>query len=123
MINLRKSSTARNHKKKTIPTPIEITAINTPDFKYSTNDKFIPLLLADSATIKFATEPINVRLPAKVVAIAKINHAFVGSGQVGMTGLNNNTAGTFETKLLNIAEETDRFTTLSQINDSTFVKR
>jgi hypothetical protein len=102
---------------------IEITAIKKPDFKYSINDKSIPLFFADSATIKFATEPIKVRLPAKVVAIAKINHEFVGSGQVVIIGLNNNTAGTFETRLLNTAEITERLTTLSQIKDSILEKR
>lgn len=69
------------------------------------NSNFTPSCLADSATIKFATEPSNVKFPANVDDIAKINQAFSGLINWPINGLKSITAGTFETILLNAAAE------------------
>lgn len=77
--------------------------IGTPAFRYSLNSNLIPRFFADLATIRFATEPISVRLPANVDDIANVNQMFSGLIKLLTTGLNNKTAGTFDMTLLNSA--------------------
>jgi len=81
-----------------------IKVIGIPIFKYSVKLIFIPLNLADSATIKLATDPNKVKFPANVVAIARVNQIFSALAIFLMKGSSSNTAGTFDTILLNIAE-------------------
>ena len=83
-----------------------VIVIGNPAFKYSTNDRCIPFDFADSATIKLATDPSNVKFPAKVVAMAKVSQATLGLTREGIRGRNSNTAGTFEMRLLNSTEIT-----------------
>ena len=47
-----------------------ITVSGIPARQYAQNDISMPILRARSATIRFATEPTRVRLPAKVALIA-----------------------------------------------------
>src|SRR5579883_1373507 len=68
-----------------------------------------PSLRACSTTIRFATEPSTVRLPASVLDNANASQA-VSCSVVGMastTGLKSNTAGTFDTTFDNTAESPD----------------
>ena len=69
----------------------------TPTFMYSMKPTG-HCLRAASATIRLATEPTSVRLPASVEAIASARKARCGSGQLGTNGMNSITAGTFETR-------------------------
>src|SRR6266404_5603993 len=52
---------------------------------------------ARSSTIRFATEPSTVRLPARVDDMASVSHACRASGKCGMNGRNTSTAGTLLT--------------------------
>src|SRR5215469_16377485 len=49
---------------------------------------------AASTTIRFATEPRMVRLPARVDAMARMSHPRSGSPRVEMSGFKRSTAGT-----------------------------
>src|SRR5262245_35457848 len=49
---------------------------------------------ARSTTMILATEPVIVRLPDNVLAIANINHALCGSANPGMRDFKSMTAGT-----------------------------
>lgn len=80
------------------------TVTGIPAFKYSLKESFTPLDLADSATIRLATEPRRVRLPANVVDTARSSQRVLAFCNKGTTGLNKSTAGTFETILLTTAE-------------------
>lgn len=75
-----------------------------PIFKYSLKSKDIPRSLADSATMRFATEPNKVKLPAKVVDIARVIQYLCVFAQFLIKGSNKRTAGTLEITLLNKAE-------------------
>lgn len=57
--------------------------------------------LAVSTTMKFATDPVIVRFPASVEAIARISHALRGSAKFFTSDLSSMTAGTLLTRLLN----------------------
>ena len=92
----------------------ENNAIGSPAFKYSANERLTPLFFADSATIKLATEPNNVTFPARVLDIASTNHALCGSIKLGIIGKYNNTAGTFDIKLLKTTDIKLKLATLSQ---------
>ncbi len=63
---------------------------------------------ARSATIRFATEPIRVRLPASVEAIATTSQARPALGRAGMKGLRIRTAGTLLTILERTAVTSER---------------
>ena len=84
-----------------------------PTRVYSQNPSSTLRLLADSATIKFATEPIKVKLPARVEAAARVNQPAMGFAMVLTNGFSSNTAGTFDTKLLNTAVTALKFKTFS----------
>jgi hypothetical protein len=59
-------------------------------------------------TIKFATDPSSVKLPANVVAIASVSQPISGFSKSGISGFNNITAGKLETRLLKTAELRDK---------------
>lgn len=69
-----------------IPIDKDSIVINTPAFKYSIKEILMEYFFAVSATIKFATEPSNVKFPANVVAIPKISQPFSGEIKFGMKG-------------------------------------
>src|SRR5438093_11419557 len=69
----------------------------TPTRQYSRNPISTRASRAASTTMRLATEPRIVRFPASVEAMARMSHARAGSPKLGITGLNSNTAGTFET--------------------------
>ena len=50
------------------------------------------------ATIKFATDPNKVRLPARVEAAARVSQPAAGLGRAVTAGLSKSMAGTFETR-------------------------
>src|SRR5205814_1764007 len=58
---------------------------------------------AASTTMRLATEPTMVTLPARVDAMARSSQARAGSGSDAMTGFRRSTAGTLETTLLRTA--------------------
>src|SRR5262249_61359838 len=73
--------------------------IGTPTRAYSQNPIGTRSSRAASTTIRLATEPRIVRLPASVDAIASSIQARVGSPKLGTTVLNRSTAGTVATRL------------------------
>mgnify|MGYP006359073209 CR=1 FL=1 len=93
---------------QTIPKTKVRIVIGIPAFKYSKNSSLIPCRFADSATIKFATEPSSVRFPAKVDDIASASQRLSALFNFKSAGLINKTAGTLETRLLKTAEITER---------------
>src|SRR5262249_23748828 len=70
----------------------------TPTLQYSTNPISTRAARAASTTIRFATLPRIVKLPANVEAMASTSHARRGSSNVVTSGLNRSTAGTLETR-------------------------
>src|SRR5262245_26013934 len=82
------------------------TVTGTPTFAYSTKPISTPDERASSTTIRFATEPRIVRLPANVDAIASSSQPRDGSPKDGITVLNSRTAGTFETRFESTAVTT-----------------
>ncbi len=92
--------------------------IRRPLFRYSVKLNVTPCRFADSATIKFATEPNKVRLPAKVDDIAKANQYISLFCRGFIIGLKTKTAGTFEIILLNIKEIIDKSTNEFPLNNS-----
>lgn len=91
--------------------------IITPDFKYSLNLIFTPRFLAISTTIKLATEPNKVRLPAKVDESASVNQSFSGLSISLIIGLINKTAGTFDIRLLKIEDTIAKSIILFSVNN------
>ena len=85
--------------------------INAPAFVYSQNDNLIFLRPADSATIKFATEPSRVKFPANVELAASVIQPAVGLFSCAINDFKSKTAGTLETRLLNTAVMTLRSST------------
>src|SRR5438034_1299573 len=78
----------------------------TPTLQYSQNEIATPSRRALSTTIRLATEPSMVRLPANVLDIASASHAVsrVGRGTAWATGSKSNTAGTLLTTFDNPAD-------------------
>ncbi len=68
----------------------------------------MPSPRAHSATMRFATDPTSVRLPARVDAIASTSHAARGAANVGITLLKSSTAGTFDTRFESRSAAVDR---------------
>src|SRR5438046_1267971 len=66
-----------------------------PTRRYSQKLTVTPWRRAFSATIRLATEPSNVRFPARVLDMASASHALSCDpmGIAGMIGLNSSTAG------------------------------
>jgi hypothetical protein len=58
-----------------------------------------PSSRARCATMRLATDPTKVKLPASVEAIATTSHARCGSSEFAMNGFNTRTAGTLLTRL------------------------
>ena len=67
---------------------------------------FTPSCRAFSTTIRLATEPSTVRLPANVLDIASASHAVsrVATGTAWATGSSSSTAGTLLTRFDNPAD-------------------
>jgi adenosylcobinamide-phosphate synthase len=72
------------------PTPSSSVSsvIGTPTRQYSQNEIVTPSRRAVSTTMRLATDPSTVRLPARVLDIARASHAVsrTPSGSAGMTG-------------------------------------
>src|SRR5438552_1083808 len=77
-----------------------------PTLQYSQSDTFTPSRLAFSTTIRLATDPSTVRLPAKVLDMASASQAVscLGAGIAWSTGSINKTAGTLLTRFERAAE-------------------
>lgn len=86
------------------PMMVDKIVMGIPAFKYSLKLNLTPRFLADSGTIRLATDPSNVRLPAKVDVSASSSQNLSGSANDFIIGLITKTAGTLEIKLLNTTE-------------------
>src|SRR5579871_5821836 len=77
-----------------------------PTLQYSQNEISTPSRRAFSTTMRLATEPSTVRLPANVLDIASASHAvsWLVAGIAFITGSNNNTAGTLLTRFDSAAD-------------------
>src|SRR5271170_2306218 len=85
------------------PTRIVKTVTGAPTRKYCQNPIITPRRAARWTTIRLATEPRIVRLPANVAAIAATSHARRGSGRAATKGFSTSTAGTLLTRFDNTA--------------------
>src|SRR5262245_66359697 len=92
------ASSSQNHASISQPRNKVASVTGTPTLQYSTNPISTRAARAASTTIRFATLPRIVKLPARVDAIASTSHARRGSANVATSGLNRSTAGTLETR-------------------------
>jgi len=86
----------------------------TPAFVYSQKVSSTFRRRADSATIKFATDPSKVRFPASVEAAARVSHPAAGAAIEEINGRSKSTAGTLETRLLSTTVMRLRLITFSR---------
>src|SRR5215468_5582644 len=98
MIILSSTETIQSHESTSQPRNRVTRVTGTPTLQYSTNPISTRAARAASTTIRFATLPRIVKLPARVEAIASTSHARRGSSNVVTSGLNRRTAGTLETR-------------------------
>src|SRR5439155_21689558 len=71
-----------------------------PTLQYSQNETVTPSRAAFSTTIRLATEPSTVRLPANVLDIARASHAVSWfAGMALSTGATRTTAGTLLSRM------------------------
>src|SRR5262249_16258702 len=98
MIILSSTETIQSHASKSQPKNNVTRVTGTPTLQSSPNPISTRAARAASTTIRFATLPRIVKLPARVEAIASTSHARRGSSNVITSGLNSRTAGTLETR-------------------------
>jgi len=91
----------------------EIRVMRAPVRVYSQKVSLTSRRRADSATIRLATEPSSVRLPARVEAEARVSQPAVGLGRLAVSGRSNRTAGTLETRLLSRTVMAEKLKTLT----------
>src|SRR5262249_52163285 len=108
MIILSSTETIQSHASKSQPKNNVTRVTGPPTLQYSTNPISTRAARAASTTIRFATLPRIVKLPARVEAIASTSHARRGSSNVITSGLNSRTAGTLETRVDSTAGTTGR---------------
>src|SRR5947207_1061079 len=84
-----------------------------PTLQYSQNPMEMPSRWAFSTTIRLATDPSTVRLPAKVLDMASVSQAVsrAAAGIACTTGSSSSTAGTLLTRLDSAAETALSMTT------------